>query len=56
MYALRHYLCSYTVNFGNDEEATDEKCETIFSGVSKLQNMGCAKEEDLCLNQTLPRT
>ena len=25
MYALRHCLCSYILNFDNDEEATDEK-------------------------------
>ena len=30
MHALRHCLCSYVLNFDNDEEATDEKMRDNF--------------------------
>ena len=33
MYALRHCLCSYILNFDNDEEATDEKKHLLSSVV-----------------------
>ena len=55
MHALRHCLSSYVLNFDNDEEATDEKNAKLIL-VSKLQKLGCAKGEDLCLDQNLPRT
>ena len=42
MYALRHCLRSYVLNFDNDEEATEEKCDTIFWCV-KVRKIGLRK-------------
>ena len=42
MYGLRHCLCSYVLNFDNDEEATDEKNAKHFFGV-KITKFGWRK-------------
>ena len=47
MYAQRHCLCSYVLNFSNHEEATNEKCVSLFL-VCQNYNNWVVREGRIC--------
>ena len=54
MYAPRHCLCSYVLNFDNDKEATDKKMRNNFLVCQNYRNWVAQKERICASTKTCP--